>query len=171
MLNRLALSLVLLGASLAAAQYSTPPMTPNGSKTSAQKPAITGCPWLTEGTAATALGGDVTAIVNVSNSGEGLCKFSREAGSSDFLQIQVSKAALPTCPAGSMELKGIGNEAARCAPPGSRGHDIEMISSRVRDVNFTVTLAAHREKGAAKSDDPHNDALEQVAEAVAGNLY
>lgn len=171
MVNRLALSLVLLGASIASGQYSKPPTASNGSRTSAQKAAVTGCPWLTEGTAATALGGDVTATVNVSDSGEGVCKFSREADSSDSLQIQVSKATLPTCPAGSLELKGIGNEAARCAPPGSHGHGIEMISSRVRDVNFNVTLAAHREKGAAKSDDPHNDELEQVAEAVAGNLY
>ena len=171
MLNRLVFSLALFGASIAAAQYREP-ATP---KSGAQKPAPTGCPWLTQGTAATALGGDVTATVNATENAsgafEGSCKFSREPGSPDFLEIHVSKAALPTCPAGSMELKGIGNEAARCSPPGSHGHSVEMISSRVRDVNFTVTLAAHKEKSGAKSDDPQNDELEQVAEAVAGSLY
>lgn len=166
MLNRILLSAGLLSASIAVAQYNAP-LPGSGSKSNAQQPTMTGCPWLTEGTAATAIGGDVSTTVNMAGSLEGECKFSKEQGSPDFLEIRVSKAALPACPAGSMELKGIGNEATRCTV---HGRGVEMISSRVRDLNFTVTLASHRQKG-AKPDDPQNDALEQVAEEVAGSLY
>lgn len=134
---------------------------------SAQKGPNAGCPWLTEGTAATALGADVSATVNVSDSGEGVCKFSGEPGSAESLEIMVSKASLPTCPVGSRELNGIGNEATRCA----HGRGVEMISSRVRDFHFTVTMASRRKKSDAKPDDPQNDSLEQVAEQVAGSLY
>lgn len=131
------------------------------------KTAPPGCPWLTQGTAAHALGGDVKADVTLANTSEGACRFSREQGSSDYLEIRVSKSALPACPEKSRELKGIGNDASRCVPPGAHGHDIEMISSRVRDMNFDVALGARLQKG----DDPQNDALEQIAEEVAGSLY
>ena len=167
MLNRLAFSLALMSASIAAAQYSAPTPAPSGSKMSSEKAATAGCPWLTEGTAATALGVDVLATVNVSDSGEGVCKFSGKPSSADSLEIMVSKASLPTCPEGSRELKGIGNEAMRC----THGHVVEMISSRVRDLHFTVTITSHRQKNDAKADELQNDPLEQVAEQVAGSLY
>lgn len=168
MCNRLVFLLLLVASTGAAeAQYSTPTPMPNGSKQNPQNSATRGCPWLTEGTAATALGGDVTVTVNKADTDEGSCKFSREP---DFLDIQVSKAALTACPGGSMELKGIGNEATRCNSPGSHGHSSEMVSSRVRDLYFTVTLA-RRQKSGTKPADPQNDALEQVAEEVAGSLY
>ena len=77
------------------------------------------------------------------------------------------RAAVPACSEKSRELKGIGNDASRCVPPGAHGHDIEMISSRVRDMNFDVILTVRSQK----RDDPQNDALEQVAEEVAGSLY
>lgn len=169
--------LLLLAACVPAAeaQYSNPTPAANGSKTGSQVAGAHGCPWLTEGTAATALDGDVSVTVNMSNRdpailAEGSCKFSRDQGP-DSLEIVVSKAALPLCPQGSIELKGIGNEATRCSPPGTHGHGVEMISSRVRDLHFTVTLASHRQKGDPKADDPQNDALDQVAEEVAGSLY
>ncbi|HTY82867.1 MAG TPA: hypothetical protein VMB19_01545 [Silvibacterium sp.] len=131
----------------------------------------TGCPWLTEGSAAHALGGDVSVTADVSDMGEGICKFARKQGSTDFMEILVSKAGLPACPPGSVALKGIGNEALTCRHGESRGDSVEMINSRVRDFHFTVTLTVRGQKGSSKSDDPQNDALEQVAEQIAGNLY
>ena len=129
----------------------------------------TGCPWLTEGSAAHALGGAVSVTVKVSES-EGTCSFSRQ-DTADSLGITVSKAALTACPAGSTSLKGIGNDASSCRLGGQHGDSVEMISSRVRDLHFTVTFTAREHKNPAKTDDPQNDALEQIAEQVAGNLY
>jgi hypothetical protein len=46
-----------------------------------------------------------------------------------------------------------------------------MVSSRVRDLHFTVTLTTREQKSQAKPADLQDDALEQIAEQVAGNLY
>lgn len=159
---------MLLAAStaVAQAQYANP----NGSQSNAQNPpryvSKTGCPWLTQGSAAKALGGEVSVTVDVSHSDEGVCKFSSQSGPPDSLEILVSKAVLPACPPESTELKGIGNQATRCSHPGTHGQAVEMVSSRVRDIYFTVTHASR-----AKKSDPQDDALEQIAEQVAGNLY
>ena len=170
MFNRNLFLLLLFASSAAAAQtqYDTP--TAPRSNPQAQ-PQNTGCPWLTQGTAARALGRDVSVSVNVSNTGEGSCRFSQQPGSPDSVEILVSKTALPTCPPDSTNLKGIGNEAARCKRPGSHGEVVEMVSSRVRDRYFTVTLASREQKGSVKSSDPQDDELEQIAEQVAGSLY
>jgi hypothetical protein len=170
--NRSILLFVLLAASSVGAQthYGAPPAAHGRSQTVSKSPLFTGCPWLTAGTAVKALGGDVSATVTMANALEGACRFSAGPGSHDYLEIQVSKAVLPACPAGSPELKGIGNQATRCASPGSHGHGIEMISSRVRDLYFTVTLASRGQKNSPKAD-MQNDALEQIAEQVAGSLY
>jgi hypothetical protein len=157
--------LLLSSAALAQTQYGT------ASKPGTAALAPAGCPWLTSGSAAHALGGDVSATVKVSNSGEGSCNFSRREGPPDALEILVSKAALLTCPSDSMSLKGIGNEAHSCKPRAARGEVEEMITSRVRDLHFTVLLTTRSQKIPSKSDDPQNDALEQIAEQVAGNLY
>jgi len=165
-MRKCALSLLLLSAAaLAQTQYGTAPKTPV--PTHAQK----GCPWLTEGSAAHALGGDVSVTAKVSDMGEGLCSFARREGTQDSLDILVSKASLPTCPPDSTNLRGIGNEALTCRPRNSHGEAVEMISSRVRDFHFTVTLITRGQKAPVKPDDPQNDALEQIAEQIAGNLY
>jgi hypothetical protein len=83
----------------------------------------------------------------------------------------VSKAELASCPTGSTVLKGIGNEAVRCKAPGSHSGGVEMISGRVRDVYFTVTRTAHGQKRPVKLPEAQDDALEQIAEQIAGNLY
>lgn len=157
------LGLLLSPAVMAQTQYGS--TTKPGSITHAQA----GCPWLTGGSAAHALGGDVSVTVKLSE-GEGACSFSRQ-GAADSLEIAVSKAALSTCPPGSTSLRGIGNEALSCRHGGPHGDSVEMISSRVREVYFTVTVTTHSQKTPAKPDDPQNDALEQIAEQVAGNLY
>lgn len=169
MVNRNLILLLFLASSavVAQAQYSTP----NAPGVAHAHPQNTGCPWLTQGSAARALGGGVSVTVKVPNTSEGSCMFSRLPGSPDSLEILVSKAVLPTCPPQSMELKGIGNQAERCKRSGSRGENVEMVSSRVRDTYFTVTLASSGKKSAEKSPDPQDDALEQIAEQVAGSLY
>lgn len=167
MLSRALLLLVLLSAAdlaFAQTQYGNAP------QASPQARTANVCPWLTEGSAAKALGGDVSVTVNVSDSGEGSCGFARRQGGEN-LEILVSETALPVCPPASASLKGIGNEAARCKLTAAHGESAEKISSRVRELHFTVTLTSHEQKSAAKPSDAQDDALEQIAEQVAGNLY
>lgn len=131
----------------------------------AQSPAAqpVACPWLTQGTAAKALGSDVSVSVKLSSATEGVCQFSQLDRPQVFLKVEVSKGALAGCGAGSSALKGIGNEAMRCMLPAG-----ETISGRVREMNFTLTLAGREKSGPA---DSHEDTLEPIAELVAGNLF
>ena len=128
------------------------------------------CPWLTQGSASTALGGEVSMKVSVSDTGKSSCIFLRQ-GSRDSLEILVSKGPVSSCPAGSTELKGIGNQAARCRARGSHGGRVDMVSGRGRDLHFAVTRSSRGQKRAPKSPDVQEDALEQIAEQVAGNLF
>jgi hypothetical protein len=166
-LHRMLLFLLL---STTAATGQTPYGTPSQSQGAAKTSPQSMCPWLTQGNAARALGGDASVTVNVANTREGSCRFFRQNELPDMLQIVVSRVNLPACPAESLKLRGIGNEAARCRQPGSHGEAVEMVSSRVRDLRFTVTLTSRKSKS-VKASDPQDDALEQVAEQVAGNLY
>lgn len=129
------------------------------------------CPWLTKGSAETALGGTVIATAQVSDSGEGYCTFLREDNPKDMLKIVVQKAALPECPAGSLKLKGIGNEAAICTVQRSPQESVDMIVSRVRDLHFSVVMTAHRRPSNGREVSPADSPIEQVAEQVAGNLF
>jgi len=129
------------------------------------------CPWLTQGSAARALGGDVSVTVSVSSTSEGSCKFKVQHETPNSLEILVSKTKLPTCPVESTKLIGIGNEAMRCRLPASNGETAEMVNSRVRDVHMNVTLTTRGEKAPDKTSDRQRDVLEQIAEQVAGNLY
>lgn len=167
-LNCILLAAVLLAAVQAHAQYESKSPAKDGSHSVTQTDSHAVCPWLSVGSAAHALGGDVSVTVNVPNLNEGSCRFLRSAGPAYFLEILVGNAASASCPAGAMQLRGIGNEATRCELSGARSESVDMIGSRVRDTHFTVTLALHGQK---KSQDAHDDALEQVAEQVAGSLY
>ena len=168
----LLLSLSFLSAQISAQTPSYPqkssPVYPQSNPRSGMQ---TNCPWLTQGSAAKALGGDVSVTATMSTTGEGTCNFRVQNESLNSLEILVSKAKLPTCPADSTKLTGIGNEALRCRLSGSKGETTEMVSSRVRDVHVNVTLTSRSEKAPAKASDKLGDVLEQIAEQVVGNLY
>jgi hypothetical protein len=162
-------ALLLLAAFSAApqAQYGTPGIPHSSSQTGSR----TNCPWLTEGSAAKVLGGNVSVMVAMTNIDEGSCKFVRQQDSTDSLEVLVNKAALITCSAENIRLQGIGNNAARCKLPGPHKEVVEMVSSQVRDLHFTVTLTYRRQENLTKAADAQGDILEQIAEQVAGNLY
>jgi hypothetical protein len=46
-----------------------------------------------------------------------------------------------------------------------------MVSSRVRDLYFTVTHTSRVMKRPVKLSEGQEDPLEQIAEQIAGNLY
>jgi len=129
------------------------------------------CPWLTQGTAARVLGGDVSVDVHVSEAGEGTCSFVRGTDAQTLLRIEVSKSTLPGCGADAKELRGIGNEALRCTLPAEGNHAVEKISGRVRDRYFTLTKRYRFTSEARGPANTQDDALEQAAESVAGNLF
>ena len=128
------------------------------------------CSWLTQGMAARVLGGDVTVEVHVADAREGSCNFVRVSDATISLKLEVSKSALPVCGADAMRLKGIGNEAQRCALPAADGRSVEKIASRVRDRFFTLIMTQDK-RAADQPGDLQNDDLEQAAESVAGNLF
>jgi hypothetical protein len=167
MRNRLLLVLVLCSP-IALAQYTNPPAPQVTAPQTKLPPA---CPWLTQGTAAKMLGGDVSVILNLSDSGEGSCKFSREQGPSEILEIVVKKADLAGCPTDSVALRAIGNEAAMCKHAGPNGEVVQMVSSRVRDQHFIVTITSRAHEKAAKAPDPQDEPVARVAEQVAGSLF
>jgi hypothetical protein len=149
------------------AQYNAPPAKQSNSM--AMSPVT--CPWLTAGSAARALGGDVSVNVSATQNNDGSCNFLKLQDSRNSLEVQVSKASLAGCPGEHTSLVGIGNEAAKCRLPGPHGVTVEMVNSRVRDVHFNVTLTVVDRRVSAKSPDEPEMPLEQIAEQVAGNLY
>ncbi len=152
-------------------QYAAPsaPQTSKANTSRAKPPVV--CPWLTQGTAVRMLGGDVSVAANVSDSGEGSCKFTREQGSPDSLEIVVSKATLAGCPADGIALRGIGNEAVRCGHAVPRGESVQIISGRVRGQHFTVTMTARGHEKTAKAEATEDEPVVRVAEQVAGSLF
>ena len=130
------------------------------------------CPWVTQGSADEVLGGDSTAVVQVSASGEGVCSFRLDqGGSANTLKVTVRKATDGSCPAGSPELKGIGNEATICTVRRSRSEVIETIFSRVREKHFTVSITIRQKSSQPLEVGHFEDGIKQIAEQVAGNLF
>ncbi|MGC2232038.1 MAG: hypothetical protein WBA09_11075 [Candidatus Acidiferrum sp.] len=130
------------------------------------------CPWLNQGSAEAALGGSVSATVQVSESGEGSCTFSREQGTpKETLKIVVLKKPLPSCPAGSPGVKGIGNEAVECTVRQSSQESTQMIVSRVRGIYFTVSITPAEQQPASAESSHSDSAIERVAQLVSGNLF
>jgi hypothetical protein len=136
-------------------------------------PAPSSCPWVTQGSARAALGGSVSATVQVLESGEGSCTFTRQQGAKDTLKVAVARTVLPSasCPAESPKLKGVGNEAVLCKVQGAPGELAEMLISRVRELHFTVSVSLHSEGSQTADQGRAEEVVKQIAEQVAGNLF
>jgi hypothetical protein len=130
------------------------------------------CPWLTQGSAAAMLGGDVSSVIKLTLPAEGSCAFSLHQGAATYsLEVVVEGTSRTACPPASQKLLGIGNEAVVCRLQRSPNDAVEMVSSRVRRLYFTVSLKI---QGAANPGIPLNkqrDIVERAAEQVAGNLF
>jgi hypothetical protein len=153
MSRKLLFTAVFLTVCLSAQNYPTkkPPSLPPSSS-----PTPT-CPWVTEGSAAKVLGGPVHAILNVASPTQGTCTFVKTARPQEQLKVLVGAGNVPSCPAGSAKVVGVGNQASRCHLP----HSAQMISGNVRAVDMAITLSGNQTE----------DAIQQIAEQVAGNLF
>jgi hypothetical protein len=151
--RKLLFTATFLVGSLSAQNYPTK-KPPSSLPSSSAAPA---CPWVTEGSAVKALGGPVHAILNVASPTLGTCTFVKTARPQEQLKVLVGAGNLPSCPAGSAKVIGVGDQASRCHLP----HSAQMISGNVRAVDMAITL----------SGNLSDDAIQQIAEQVAGNLF
>ncbi len=130
------------------------------------------CPWLTQGSAAAMLGGEVSAVIKLTQPREGSCIFSLHQGAAMYsLEVVVESTQRTTCPPTSPNLPGIGNEAVACRLQLSPNETVDVVSSRVRTLYFTVSLKI---QGTANPGIPLNkqrDIVERAAEQVAGYLF
>lgn len=133
------------------------------------------CPWLSTGSAAIALGGDVTVTAHSESNWEGACRFERQAASQKrAIDIHISKANGHPCPSVSRKLRALGNEAVECRRVTANGNHADTIAGRVRDAWFEVTITGVPDvprELPADSDPNRANMLERIAEQVAGNLY
>jgi hypothetical protein len=135
--------------------------------------ATTSCPWLTTGTAAKLLGGEVTVVAHVDGSFAGSCRFVRQSGDlTASIEVLVGSTDSHLCPEGSIKLNALGNAAVQC-----HVRDAYIIAGRIRDVYFAVSMTNLSGATKQEPDDPRladaygASALERIAEQVVGNLY
>jgi hypothetical protein len=141
-----------------------------------QAPAV--CPWFTTGSAAMALGGDVTMVAHALGNWDGSCKFEHHSERvTQTIEILVSKTDSHPCPTASVSLKALGNEAVQCSRTNAQGFESDTIAGRVRNAYFVVTMtnvpgAIREPSGQTHPSDPFEASLlERVAEQAVGNLF
>jgi hypothetical protein len=129
------------------------------------------CPWLTQGSAAAMLGGDLSAVVKLTPPEQGSCAFTLQQGATTYvLEVVVESTPRTTCPPASAKLPGIGNEAVACRIQRAPNELVDVVSSRVRTLYFTVNLTIRGTTTSPTPLDKQRDIVERAAEQVAGNL-
>jgi hypothetical protein len=129
------------------------------------------CPWLTQGSAAAMLGGDVSAVIKLTPPEQGSCAFTLQQEATTYvLEVVIESTPRTTCPPASAKLPGIGNEAVACRLQRSPNEFVDVVSSRVRTLYFTVSLTLRGTTLSPTPLDKQREIVEQAAEQVAGNL-
>src|SRR5271170_907261 len=130
------------------------------------------CPWLTQGSAAAMLGGDVSAVIKLTPPEQGSCAFLLQRGAATYsLEVVVESTPRTVCPPASPKLLGIGNEAVACRLQRSPNETVDMVSSRVRILYPTVSLKVQGTANPLIPPNKQRDIVERAAEQVAGNLF
>jgi hypothetical protein len=142
------------------------------SSASAQSPGA--CPWFTAGSAARLLGGEVAASIDAASPKEGSCRFALKSTPETVLEIHIGPADTHACPAGSAPVKALGNTAVACHRESSGSSPVDVITGRIRDLYFVLSIAGKLPAPDANSqwgDKSPDSFLERAAEQVVGNLY
>lgn len=166
MLKRWAL-LLLAMATMAAAQMQQNAMSAPTAGSHIAGSNMVECPWLTRGTAAAVLGGDVSLEFAMPSHSQGSCMFRGPQDPADTLIVTVSSVAPHACGKKSVKLVGVANWASLCMTSRSQHRFIESIDGQARNTYFTVTLSLRRTKTWRSKEV----GLKHIAEMVAGNLY
>ncbi len=130
------------------------------------------CPWLTQGSAAAILGGDVTNSVVAADDTSGSCRFLRgQAAATYELFVEVAEPPKETCPHDSQKLIGIGTGALQCSVTQSPTHVTEQIDGQVRALHFRVAISTSGIRLSTTQRQSQRENLRRAAEEVAGNLF
>jgi hypothetical protein len=136
------------------------------------------CPWLSSGSAAKVLGGNISVVAHANGNWEGSCQFVRgDEGKSESIDILIGKVDTHPCPQTSTKVIALGNEAVQCSHPTQASQQVDIITGRMRDVYFTVTMTDVPNATRQLPSDAHLSGqfgaspLERIAEQVVGNLY
>jgi hypothetical protein len=144
--------------------------------------AANNCPWMSETTASSLLGGDATGVyVAGTERRPAVCTFTQqtEAGARS-LQISVQVVGDPharlaqaeeKCGTDPAPLNAIGNEAIYCTGDESPGQRSEHAVGRVRDQVFSIVLATAVKDDAVFTRDALIARIYTASEQVAGNLF
>jgi hypothetical protein len=136
---------------------------------------------MNEATARGILGGAVTAAATVSESGSGVCTFSRRQGAAVHeLSISVEimsnvpkqfPAYLAQCAANSTSLRAIGNEAVICSMRSKEDLPVERVVGRVRDQAFVLSVSSKEHDDPSVTQEMRRHQANVAAELVAGILF
>jgi hypothetical protein len=109
------------------------------------------CPWLTQGSAAAMLGGNVSAVVKLTPPEQGSCAFTLQQGATTYvLEVVVESTPRTTCPPASAKLLGIGNEAVACRLQRAPNEFVDVVSSRVQPHSSRDDTPPHPARQAAR---------------------
>lgn len=139
------------------------------------------CPWMSEATASSLLGGDATgAYVAGTERKPAMCTFTQQnARGLRSLQITVEVVGDPqarlaqaelTCGPNPDILHAIGNEASFCTGEQTEPHN-ERVIGRVRDQLFGITLSTSVKDDAILTREALKARIYTASEQVAGNLF
>ena len=140
------------------------------------------CPWISETTASSLLGGDATGVYTAGTERKpATCTFTQQTAQGErSLQVTVqvvgdAQARLAqaelTCGAEPTPLHAIGNEAIFCTGEDSPEQRSEHAVGRVRDQIFAITFATSVKSDPLLTRDALKARIYTASEQVAGNLF
>jgi hypothetical protein len=144
--------------------------------------AANNCPWMSEATASSLLGGDATGVYqSATERRPAVCTFTQQAAQGlRSLQIMVqvvgdSQARLAQaeerCGTDAAPLHAIGNEAIYCTGEDTLDQRSERAVGRVRDQVFSIVIATAVKDDAVFTRDVLKARIYTASEQVAGNLF
>ncbi len=144
--------------------------------------AANNCPWMSEATASSLLGGDAAVVyVAATERKPAVCTFTQQTSQGvRSLQLAVQVVGDPqarlaqaesTCGTEPAPLHAIGNEAIFCRGEDGQGQRSEHAVGRVRDQLFSILIGTSVKDDAVLTRDALKARIYTASEQVAGNLF
>jgi hypothetical protein len=144
--------------------------------------AVNNCPWMSEATASSLLGGDAAVVyVAATERKPAVCTFTQQTAQGvRSLQLTVQVVGDPqarlaqaesTCGTDPAPLHAIGNEAIFCTGEDGQGQRSEHAVGRVRDQLFSILIGTSVKDDAVLTRDALKARIYTASEQVTGNLF